>query len=327
MTRIEPDYAAVAREFLRAVRGRRSQVAFSRRLGFVSNVAAEWESGRRIPLALTALRACQRAGLDVALHLRAFRPSTAEALRRLDEPSLAVWLDAQRGQEGLAAIAERAGLSRHQVSRFFSGGSAPRLHQFFALVHACSGRLSDLVASLVEIEAIPSLRGEHARAATLRRLALVEPWTSAISSALECLSQLEARAARAVLARMFGLELDEVDRYLAEMEGARVIRREQGRYLLGEPLVVDTGSASDANRRLARHWAEVAAERAGAPRRTDVFSYNVFSVSRADLVRIAALQREHFQKVRAIIANSPSETLAVMNLQLLEFDPQLASAP
>jgi transcriptional regulator with XRE-family HTH domain len=48
----------LARQFLRAVRGRRSQVAFARRLGYASNVAAEWESGRREPSAADALSAC-----------------------------------------------------------------------------------------------------------------------------------------------------------------------------------------------------------------------------------------------------------------------------
>jgi len=65
----------------------------------------------------------------------------------------------------------------------------------------------------------------------------------------------------------------------------------------------------------------VGAARAVAPRERDVFSYNVFSVSRSDLERIAALQREHFQRVRAIIGESQPETLAVMNLQLFAFEP------
>src|SRR5262245_36209131 len=132
MPRFEPDPAVVARQFLRALRGRRSQVAFSRRLGFASNVAAEWEPGRRVPPALTAFRACQVVGIDVLARLRAFRASTGASLRKLDGAGLAAWLRAQQGKQAVAAIAERSGLSRHQVSRFLSGSAAPRLHHFLA---------------------------------------------------------------------------------------------------------------------------------------------------------------------------------------------------
>jgi transcriptional regulator with XRE-family HTH domain len=70
----------LAREFLRAVRGERSQVAFSRRVGFASNVAAEWESGRRMPSVATAMSCCARLGLDVKLALERFHTATAELL-------------------------------------------------------------------------------------------------------------------------------------------------------------------------------------------------------------------------------------------------------
>ena len=69
--------ADLTREFLRAVRGERSQVAFSRRVGFTSNVAAEWESGRRVPSAATALAVCARAGIDVARGFDAFHRDSA----------------------------------------------------------------------------------------------------------------------------------------------------------------------------------------------------------------------------------------------------------
>lgn len=321
MRRSGPEPAVIARQLLRALRGPRSQVAFSRRLGFASNVAAEWESGRRVPSALTALRAAQLVGVDVAARLREFRPSTALAARRLDAASLAAWLRAQQGNQALGAIAQRAQLSRHQVSRFLSGQAEPRLHHFLALVQACSGRASDLVALLVDIDAVHSLREEHARLRALRELALEAPWTSAIISGLECVAALSCPAARSALVHMLGLDAEQLDHHLAQMERAGVIERQQDRYVLGEPLVIDTGPASDARRRLTRHWAEVGAARAWQPRPRDVFSYNVFSVSRADLERIAVLQREFFQRVRALIGPSAPETLAVMNLQLFEFDP------
>jgi hypothetical protein len=43
-TKVDPEvYRLAARQLLRAMRGRRSQVAFARRLGYRSNPITDWE--------------------------------------------------------------------------------------------------------------------------------------------------------------------------------------------------------------------------------------------------------------------------------------------
>jgi transcriptional regulator with XRE-family HTH domain len=64
----------VASEFLRAVRGKRSQLAFARRLGVRANPMTDWERGVRFPAALEALRAASRTNIDVAAAFRRFAP-------------------------------------------------------------------------------------------------------------------------------------------------------------------------------------------------------------------------------------------------------------
>lgn len=59
-------YHALAIELLRALRGRRSQTAFSKRLGYKSNIAQRWESGHSLPTAASFLTCCMRLGIDVA---------------------------------------------------------------------------------------------------------------------------------------------------------------------------------------------------------------------------------------------------------------------
>lgn len=315
------EFETVSRQFLRALRGKRSQVAFSRRLGFASNVAAEWESGRRIPKVGTVFEACQRVQVDVLHALHQFWPPAAPKLLAFDDASLAAWLEAQRGKESINVVARRAGLSRQQVSRVLMGQTEPRLHQFFALVHAFTGRLSDLVAACVDIEAVPSLSAYHLRTESSRRLAFDEPWSSAILSAIECLPLLAHRELVAALSNTFDLQTSEVEQCLRHLVRAGVVSRVKERYVLAEPLVIDTGFATEASKKLRVHWAAVGADRAKSPRNSDLFGYNVFSVSKRDLQRIAELHRQHFQRVRAIIAESKPETVAVMNLQLLQFDP------
>jgi hypothetical protein len=58
----------LSRELMRVLRGPASQRAYSRALGFTSNVAYSWETGRRFPEASVFLRAAGRnvAGFDAA---------------------------------------------------------------------------------------------------------------------------------------------------------------------------------------------------------------------------------------------------------------------
>jgi DNA-binding phage protein len=266
---------------------------------------------------------CSRCSVDVRAAFGRFWPPTQALLGQLDHESLARWLDAQRGKETFAAVSRRAGLSRHQTTRILMGTTEPRLHQFFALVQAITGRLSDLIAECVDIQQIETLREHHQRVLLSRRLAFEEPWTSALLSALECVASLPRRDVEQSLARTFDLPLTEVKDYLQHLVLAGLVARRKGRYVLQDPLVVDTGARTKSARRLVHHWAQIGADRVDQMKARDMYSYNVFSVSRADFDTIAQMQREHFQRVRAIVAKSLPEVIAVMNLQLLQFDPQL----
>lgn len=273
-----------------------------------------------MPPLSAALLLCRKCGVDVDAAMSRFWPPLVSAGRDLNATDLTRWLDAQRGQEPYAAVARRSNLSRYQTTRILRGDTEPRLHQFFSLVETINGRLSDLLAEFVNINQLEHLRDRHRRTTLSRRLAFEEPWTSAFLSALECVANESRAEAEQRLKEAFGLSILEVREHLQQLIRAGLVARRKGGYVLEAPLVIDTGTQSEQARRLVRHWADLGAKRSLSPSPTDVFSYNVFSVSRADLTEIARMQREHFQRVRAIIAKSPPETVAVMNLQLIEFD-------
>src|SRR6186997_1111939 len=88
------DYEALSADLLRALRGRRSQAAFSRRLRYRSNVARTWENRRRFPTAARMLEAAARVGIAPRAALGRFLsgdppwlaqtdPATPEGARRL----------------------------------------------------------------------------------------------------------------------------------------------------------------------------------------------------------------------------------------------------
>jgi hypothetical protein len=85
---------------------------------------------------------------------------------------------------------------------------------------------------------------------------------------------------------------------------------------------VDGGSEPLLEREARAFWARLAQSRIRAPARNDLFSYNVFSVSRADYQKLEQLQREFFRGARAVVAASePTEMAGLLLVQLLSWEP------
>ena len=166
------DYDQLAKEFLRSLRGKRSQVAWSRRLGYRSNVAYTWEKGRRWPTAAEAFRAAERNGVDLSQALRRFfgaaSPDWLDTYNLTTARAVAALLDEMRGNTPIVELAKRTDISRYAISRWLSGQTEPRLPDFFRLFEASSTRLLDLVCAFVEPKAVPTV-AEQIRLQEMRR--------------------------------------------------------------------------------------------------------------------------------------------------------------
>jgi transcriptional regulator with XRE-family HTH domain len=303
---------SASREFLRAIRGERSQLAFARRLGFSGNPIANWEAGRRSPTAIEALRACERVGIDVPSSFARFVNIPLE-----HGPAgyrLGPWLDQLRGNTTAMQLASRSGYSRHQVRRWLSEEAVPKLPQFFRLVEAITGRLPDLVGELVPIELVPSLRDQHAQLQAARVLAHDQPWTEAILRLLETQDAHTLDYDAQQIAECLGISGELAERCLTQLVRAGIVQRDANRYHVISTLSVDTKALGQ----LKAHWSNVASERALAPQRGDVFCYNVLACSKPDAERIRSLLLATYREIRSIVANTPcDEVAAVVNLQLV----------
>jgi len=319
---VDHPYGDIARQFLRALRGPRSQVAWSRRLGYRSNVAYTWESGRRWPTAAEALRAAGRTGIDVRAALIRFYGTEPRWLP--DQPAspeaLAALMDDLRGSHPVSALARESGLSRYALTRWLSGQTQPRLPDFFHYVEAASLRLVDFVTSFVEPDQVPAIAPTWNRLEARRRGAFELPWTQAVIRAFELddYRALPAHESSWVAARL-GISDEEATRCIDHLVETGQLRWE-GAHLALDALAVDTRRRPDVGRRLKQHWTQVAEERilGGAPGQ---FSYNVFTVSRADFERIRELHLQYYQELRNVVAASePGECVAVANVQLFALD-------
>lgn len=311
----------VARQLVRAVRGHRSQEAFSRRLGYTSNPVADWEAGRRFPTAAEMLRACTVSGIDVSGAFVRFAEAEAEALTDLTDEAVAAWLSALRGNTSIKELAVRVGASRYAVARWLAGTTRPRLPDFLGMVDGLTDRLSDLLAELVDIERIPAVLDAHRQRHASRRVAFDEPWVAAVMCVLESRGYRTSRRHReGWIARRLGVPLEVEQRCLDRLEEAGLVVREPGgAFATRDALTIDTYSNPEGTRRLKAHWAELGLQRATRPREGDLVSYNVFAVSREDLERIREAHIRYFMEVRSIVSDSEPEVAALVNIQLLHF--------
>lgn len=315
------DIEIIARQLLVTLRGRRSQVQWSRRLGYKSNVAYAWESGRRWPTGAEALRAASRAGIDVAGAIARFlgqRPSWLE-IDPTSKESAARLLEDLRGDSPVTEVAKRAGVSRFSATRWLSGQTEPRLPDFLRMIEATSLRLVDFIAVLVDPEQLPALAPTWRRISARRRGAAEFPWTQAILRALE-LGDYQAlpKHERGFVAQRLSVPLEVEDRGMAFLVETGQVDWDGERYhpAAAEARALDTRFAPELGQRMKLHWTEVAAEKIRGDAEGQ-FSYNVFCVSRGDFERIRELHLAYYRAMRAIVSESqPAEVVAVVNVQL-----------
>lgn len=326
--RMDLDFEQASRELLRALRARRSQAAFSRRLGYRSNVAAKWESGQRMPSASEALRYSSLLGVDVPGMLRGFHPNVVPETRQ-GEVVLHRWLSALRGTQRLADVAGKSQLSRYSVGRFLNGHSQPRLPQFLSLVEALTQRADELVDNWVGIDRVPALKPRFLRVQAARQAMLQQPLCLAVMCLLDtrALRALRRAAQEAELTRLLERPLPEMRECLRVLCAGGVIDASLDRYLPISALTVDTRPHRARSLSLQAHWSTLAARHAERPGPNDVCSYNVFSIARKDYGKLKQLQREFYRTARSLIAASePTELAALLLVQMVAWDPEVEAA-
>jgi transcriptional regulator with XRE-family HTH domain len=319
------DYARLSREFVRAVRGPRSQTALSRRLGYRTNVLYAWESGRRSPTAATVLELLQRSRVDVRARLERFFASPPRWLADTDAKSpagVAALLREVRGTIPILELARRTGFSRYAIARWLECRAEPHFADFLRLFEAASLRVLDFIALFHDPATLPAAARAWRLLEAHRRAAYDQPWIPAVLLTLELADYARLPEHEpGFIARRLGIPRAEEERCLEILEETGQIRRRGPRFEPVQGMTVDTRPDAVAERRLKQSWAEIGTARlaAGAP---GLFSFNVFAVSERDLTKLQELHRAYFRHLRAIVAAStPSERIAVANVQLFALDP------
>lgn len=223
--RVQPfDFDELTCELLVALRGRRSQVALSRRLRFRFNQIYRWESGSRKVRWSDFTRICQACGVDL--------PQAVRVVTRRPCTTFAEILESLAPATSHATIARRSRISRQKVQRIAAGELDPDLGTAFRLLHNADFALFHLLDELLDESRFPPmLRTSLQEFRTERQEFAHSPAACAIDLFLETCTYRKLPAHdSAVVARGLGFSLAETERLLGKLESIGLIEMVDGKY-------------------------------------------------------------------------------------------------
>lgn len=315
------DYETASCELVRALRGRRSQVACSRRLKHTSNVLHTWETGTRFPVAEDFLRLARLAGRDVEALLARFGGGQGKVEVPLaSRTGFARWLVGLAELRSVSELARGVGRNRNTVARWLEGTTQPRLPDLLRYVELTSKRSLEFIAAFADAALLPSLGEALGDLEQQRKLAYDMPWAHAVLRAIELDAYQRLRSHRpGLIAEWIGVDPSVEAECLSALARAGQIRRVRGKWRVHRAITVDTRTDPEGNWRVKRHWAAVALQRLSerSSFEAGMYSYNLFAISEASLSRIKALHMNYFERLRAIVAECQDPTRVVLvNVQL-----------
>jgi DNA-binding phage protein len=317
------NFRRLAAEWLRFIRGKRSQRGFSKRLGYRSNIAYRWESELCFPTAAETFALARRHAAADTRALDAFFASTSR-LGDIDlskRREVARLLSDLRGKTSLVELAKRSGYSRFSVARWLSGAAEPRLPEFLAVVEAATFRVLDFLSQFVDPAKLPSVAEEWSVLQAARKSAYDVPWSHAVLRALELTDYASLGKHRpGWIAARLGISLQEEQRCLSTLAAARQIRMHEHRWVIDQTQTVDMRGNPEGSRKLKAEWMKVALSRIEGGV-SGTFAYNLMALSRADLARLKELHRAYFRNMQALVTDSAaSECVVLFNTQLFALD-------
>ncbi len=313
-------YELLAAELIRSLRGRHSQAAFSRRLGYRSNIVSRWEAQSAFPTTSRFLEVFAKARPRQASPLLRFFTRVPPGLALLPPQSseaVAAFLRELRGKTPLLSLARDSGFNRYSVSRWLTGSSEPRLPQFLRLLEVLSRRVLDFVACCTNPLELGSVAVPWQRLEAMREAAYTMPWSHAVLRALELESTVKSHQHSSLLDRL-GISAQVLNQALQTLAETGQIAKSRGKWRALPVMSVNTAQDRVRAQALKVSWTQTALERlrAGAPGN---FGYSLFAISKADLRRLRDVHLEYVRAMQQIIAESKAaECVGLYCAQLLD---------
>ncbi len=317
------EWETVAQELVKALRGRSTQGALSRRLGFKTNVVYRWEAGLRAATA-DDLLALIRLRIDQS-ELRLWSFALGSNGARLDTQPFewTTWLSTIRGDQSVVDIAETLGISPQAVRRIFRGDSTPSLSRLLHLIQCLSNRIINFIELLTDPSLLKSLKGVRTLVEAQMAITFEHVHAESIIACLETRGYAELHHhSNEWIADRLTLPIDVVEQTIQALVAARGIQSRMGKFKTQDYRMANTQTRSKADaKRLARHWTHVSM--AVAEERTRS-GYLVFSADQEAIDEIGRIMTEAMHQVIARVAKTKTvDRVSVLTVNMSQLDQPL----
>jgi hypothetical protein len=314
------NYVVIAQQVVRLCRGRRSQMALSRRLGFAANQLYRWESGLRGIVWKDFVRMCHQCSKPVAESLRyslgfAQSPGDAKAL-----------VSFLLGNISTTDASVHLGISRQIIGRWRRGETEPELKDILLLMERIQGRLMEFILGLLPGAQIEEMADELKRVEREKDLRQKFPMSTLVCALIN--SELYRRYPshkKGVVAEWFGISLVDEIRLLDLLVEVGALQMRDGRFeTLPQGLELSSNDPR-ASLRMRHYWSRFAPamlSKLNEPPQASLFGWTVLSVSDSAFDQIRDRMREAYSQIVAI-ANSDVGTktsVKIVNLQCVDLE-------
>lgn len=221
---LKQDYVRLSREVIVALRGKESQVGLSQRLGYRYNKVAKWEAGSHGVHWADFVAVCTAQALD----LNASLTNHANYYGRFDRAKylLGELIDDLEAKK----IAALVGASPSSISRWLQGSVDTPLPVIFAILDMHE-RLYPVIASLLDLRSVPTMRRLHALRSSALLLWRDFPEAPLVLCAIDLKEYKNKRAHRpGFFARRLGFSLTRERQILAALQKAGMLTKDGDRY-------------------------------------------------------------------------------------------------
>ena len=309
----------LAQELVHACRGRRSQTALSKRLGFKSNQLYRWEAGLRGIGWPDFAALCQSCGLPLkqtlTTRLGYYGPPE-------DVSSLVSFL---LGDLPIKTAEERLGFSLQMLRRWRRGDGIPDLYQILKVVDVLQGRLLEFVNGIVGPNKIDTLKDRQERSHQERVIRNSFPMSNVVCSILETEDyKKHSTHPSGWLANVLGISIQDECHLLELLMQVGAVTLTDGKYVsTGKGLELSTADIAVSIRNRA-YWSKFAPsmlDQSTSIPPGSMFGWTVFAISESAFQQVREKLREAYSQILAT-ANSDLQgktSVKIINLQCVDF--------
>lgn len=314
------DYAQIEKELVVALRGSRSQMMLSRRLGFSSNKVYKWESG------------LSRLSWGEFIHLAKcckadYLPSLQKILGYKGSPEESDKFFAYlMGATSKTEVAKKIEVSENLVNRWLSGKSEPSLGVIFKMIHVFHLLLPEFIVHMTEEEKVPSIKDLFQHKNRQKVAIGLQPELELVMAMIQLDKTINGTESQLrFISEVLGISSDEALKKFERLVELDLARNTSERFIATVPFV-ETGLTLSLSSNIRRFWLRYinhfvdTLEQDPLLERQNFFGYDVFAVS--DHVG-KEMVREYYQfyaRIRTLIENDtgPKTTVKLLATQVLD---------